>query len=156
MPDRTSADNTPPHVGFFTGPLQKHGPAPATVWIAFWLLIAGAALTVAELVIRVVSTGWTTNGSVRGAVLAALVLGAVGVALRVYVSLAVLRGYSPARMYLIVVAVLVLIPEFVGGFNVIYALYIASIAASIVLVWLPVSGRYFDSATAPRKGDTSR
>lgn len=155
MPDRTSADTTPPHVGFFTGPLQKHGPAPVTVWIAFWLLIAGAALTVAELAIRVVSTSWTTNGSVRGPLLAALVLGAVSVALRVYVSLAVLRGYGPARIYLSVVAVLVLIPEFVSGFNLINTLFIASIAASIVLVWLPVSSRYFNAATAPRKGDPS-
>ena len=72
-------------------------------------------------------------------------------ALRVYVAFAVLRGYGPARAFLSVVAGLIVIGVLLNGFDPFAGLSIASIVAGIVLVWLPVSNRYFAAVTAARK-----
>ncbi len=150
MSDQTDEYQAPAAIGFIRGPLHNRGSSPLPVRIAFWILLAGAAITAAQLVVAAVGVDWHASGSTQGAVIASFIGGAAAIALRIYVSLAILRGYGAARIYLTVVAGVAIIVESSSGFAPIDALVLASVVAPIVLVWVPISRRYFEAMAAAR------
>ena len=150
MSEPPPADLTAQPIGFFSGPLQNKISAPAIVHVAFWLVIAGTALTVAELALNLATAPWSVSGS-YAILVTSLLGGLIGLALRVYVSLAVLRGYALARIFLSFVAALALFTLTSNWRDPIADLVAAMFVAAIVLVWLPESNRYFAAVTAARR-----
>ena len=156
MSDSPSTDATVPSIGFFRGPFQRDIPAPITVRVAFWLIIAATALAAVELVLIVVTSDWAANATAPVILITPLIGGTVGLALRIYISLAILRGYGPARLFFVLVALLTVFGVVSSGFDPIIVIVAVLIVAATVLVWLPGSNRYVDAVTAARKARLNR
>jgi hypothetical protein len=151
MTDPSPIDTRPRPVGFFRGPFQKQIQPPRIVWVAFGLIVAGAADTLLGLLVTLAADVWSGYTSTSPVLIAPLIGVLTGLALRVYVAFAVLRGYEPARIFLCVVGVLVLIALIAGGFDPIACIAATAIIAAIILVLLPESHRYFREVTAARR-----
>lgn len=155
-------------------------PTPWTVRTAFWATVAAAAVSVAFVAVRIATTDGGTYVSSRvhwfvrnghrlevtpGIVVFTLVLGILlplaGAAIRVLLAVQILRGVGWARLVLSILVAIALLStawdmatgrmNVVGWEAALGAAITAGSAAGVVLLWLPVSNRYFAALKADRK-----
>ncbi len=151
MTQQTPTPVKPQPTGFFRGPLQTKIKPPTLVWVAFWFIIGGSAIAALSLVLDIVSLTSYLSTVASTVLLTSTVGGVVGLALRVYIAFAVLRGYGPARIFLSVIAAFLLLLTFAGRLDPISIAATVAIVTGMVLAWLPESSRYFAAVTAARK-----
>ena len=145
----------------------------------FWAVAADAAVTVVFVAVRLATTDWKTYVSSRvhwfvhnghrievtpQIVVFTVVLGIVlllgGAGLRVFLAVKILRGSGWARLafsILVVIGLLSTVSDVatgklnVGGWEAALGVAAtAAFAAGVVLLWLPVAGRYFAAVKAER------
>jgi hypothetical protein len=134
-----------------SGTFRSTQPVPPIVEAAFWLVIAGGALSVVVLVLRLVLAGWNAPGDHVVALVTWVIGGAIGIGIRIGVAVILRRGYWPARIFLTVGAAISLGPALLNGVDPIGAVLLATVVSAVVLVWLPPANRYYRAVTEERK-----
>jgi hypothetical protein len=131
-------------------------PVPATVNVAFGILLAGSALTAVLLVLSALGIAGmhlavTLPAGAMAAVAVALIGGAIGLLIRIGIAVMLRRGYGPARIFLTVVAVYSIGITALHGFDPVSTVQIVLIVIPVVMVWLPAAERYFRTVGEARR-----
>lgn len=153
---------TSAHAGGASQAGSSPAAVPAQVNAAFWLYIAGAALSLVALIIALATIGPVTaqlqrNGTLSGSAASAavgvsvtisVVFGILYIAAYVLFAVFMRRGANWARIVLLVVTVLSLFGV-LGGYGVGAARVVVGVIATILIFIKPAS-EYFRSGTAGR------
>ena len=146
--------------------IRETNSAPTAVKVAFWLLLAIAAISLVSTIISEFGIDWAgfvstataprahgAQVSQSGAVallVTVQVAGYIGIAITVLLAFLLRQGYGVARVLVTIVAALGLIGLSVDH-SLVNILALVLRLVGVVLVWLPVSSRFFADSRARRE-----
>lgn len=131
-------------------------PVPTMVNAAFWILVAGSALTAVLLILSAlglagVQPAVAMPADVVAALAVSLIGGGIGLLIRIGIALMLRRGYGPARIFLTVVSVYSIGITALHGFDPISVVQVVLLVVPVILVWLPAAHRYFNTVGQARR-----
>jgi hypothetical protein len=131
-------------------------PVPTIVNVAFWILVAGSALTAVLLILSAlglagVRPSVALPASAIAVVAVTLIGGGIGLLIRIGTAVMLRRGYGPARIFLTVVSVYSIGVGALNGLDPIGVLQLAGVVIPVILVWLPAASRYFSTVRQARR-----